>query len=269
MLTMDVLDNLPVDKLSGCWYLIAENPRMTLDFVRKHWDSMMRNNVSKASYLTEEFILEKGFISFNYNAIIKNPRISHEFILEQQWRISDDMEVIKDLSQKPNLPLAFILKHITLIDMDSISTCTTLSPEFIREYAHLLNWDKLSRNVALTMPLIREHIDCIDWKMIAFNPNLDIEFMLEYVDKIDKYYLTSNACVTMDIILKYQHLVDWRSISHNPNLTLQYIKECLQKRIFQFHNIYKHSAITIEFVEENLHKCDGSLYNHWTDMMNS
>lgn len=157
--------------------------------------------------------------------------------------------LVKDLPTEEQEP--FLRKYIKSgkkISWMSISTISSLSVNFIREYNEKFLWSLLSANKALTPELVVQFENKVDFREYSrYNTNLSMYILDKYTNQLNWKYLSSNKGLTIEMIRKYQGKINFQSFNHiHISLDLydefkQYLtisREKIKNRIFN-QNILK------------------------------
>ena len=100
-----------------------------------------------------------------------------------------------------------------------------LSEDFIREFAHKVDWENISAYQHLTEDFIREFKGEVDWSLISTYQHLSEDFIRNFLNWVDWRLVSCYQRLSEDFIREFKDLVDWRYIYKYQRLSKEFIEE--------------------------------------------
>ena len=172
------------------WNEISMLPNLPESFIRRFYRSLNWNSISKYQNLSENLIMEfQQFVNWHYIGILPDlefVRAFHDFMI---FIYNFDYELISE-------------------------NRVMLTEEFIREFAHVINWDIVSSYYNyLSNEFIRDYQDKLNWNILSHDAILDWHIFDMFPERIawDCLYEDLIGCEVEAFILKHEMKIDWDS----------------------------------------------------------
>jgi hypothetical protein len=271
------------------WHLLSQNPRLSLNFVKKYHQRLSKDALN-ISFSDDEFINiideNQSYTTILLHLLISSPSFTPHLMYKYKHDImagnfhytlcqnpNISIDIIKDLIGDEH-PITIMWQHtsfqytppsilphtincihgpihqISNYHVGMLSQNPYLTPTMIRENIDLLPKEHLVRNRAYTMPLIREFGHFGYVTALSANPNLT----QEYIDEGGLYIpnFSHEVALSPNYIRANIRNFNWTTLTKNRSLTLDLIRE-FEDRV-DWNVIFENPNVTLAFIEEYLHK---------------
>lgn len=101
-----------------------------------------------------------------------------------------------------------------------------LTEEFMREHAHQLIWELLSKSQTFREEFIEEMQEHVVWTYLVMDQQLSEEFLHKHYENIKDYFswIWRKQNVSVSFIETYKERVDWLQLSYNEILSKEVIE---------------------------------------------
>ena len=170
------------------WDEISMLPDLPERFIRTFYRYLNWDSISKYQNLSENLIREfQQFVNWHFIGILPDPEFVgafHEFMI---FIYNFEYELISD-------------------------NRVMLTEEFIKEFAHVINWDIVSSYCYyLSDEFIRDYQQQLNWNILSYNATLDWHIFDMFPERVAWDNLYEDLVAYEAFILKHELQIDWES----------------------------------------------------------
>ena len=206
--------------------------------------------------LVEEYQKDINFINIkNFTGLRYKPGIYITVeMAEFLYEIGVAEDNLNEICSMQGLSEDFIRKFAHKIDWDNISENQKLSEDFIREFQNKVDWEKISKYQTLSEDFIREFKDKVNWNLISYYQKLSEDFIREFKYKVDWMSISLQQKLSEDFVRSnllskdWMHRLDWIGISIGQTLSEDFIREFQGK--LDWRRISRSQKLSEDFIRE-------------------
>lgn len=154
-------------------------------------------------------LIAEGYDTYQ---ILKNYELSEELILQCVDLLDKEVLVQGFIFSENFIRTCLENEFIVSSDIEKMNmgTYARLSNDFVEEYSHILNWNRILVYLSTQTNSFTNYVSIIDeknlWSLISAN-DLPIDFIREYREKLDWNLLYMTKCFNEDEIEEFQHYI--------------------------------------------------------------
>ena len=154
-------------------------------------------------------LIAEGYDTYQ---ILKNYELSEELILQCVDLLDKEVLVQGFIFSENFIRTCLENEFIVSSDIEKMNmgTYARLSTDFVEEYSHILNWNRILVYLSTQTNSFTNYVSIIDeknlWSLISAN-DLPIDFIREYREKLDWNLLYMTKCFNEDELEEFQHYI--------------------------------------------------------------